>query len=62
MKLVFAFGILLLAIACSFPRKAKLVDGSVIRVKYRNTPEGPVCIDSSGSYIPCYYIDKISKR
>lgn len=62
MRAVFVFGLLLLAIACSLPRKAELIDGRVISVRYKYTSNGPVCRDSSGEMVQPYHINKISKR
>ena len=61
MKHVLLFGLLLLIIACSIPRRAELVDGSTINVRMKWTKEGPVCYDSSGVVMP-YYINRLSKR
>ena len=62
MKSVLAFGLILLAIACSLPRKAELIDGRVISVRYKYTSNGPVCRDSSGTVVQPYNISKITKR
>ena len=61
MKPVLLFGILLLIIACSIPRRAELLDGSTIRVRYKWTKSGPVCKDSTGAVVPAYVINNVKR-
>ncbi len=61
MKHVLLFGLLLLIIACSIPRRAELVDGSTINVRYKWTKSGPVCKDSTGAVVQPYYINNLTR-
>ncbi len=61
MKHVLLFGLLLLIIACSIPRRAELVDGSTINVRYKWTKSGPVCKDSTGAVVQPYTINNVKR-
>lgn len=62
MKLVLIFGLFLLGIVCSVPRKAELLDGRTIKVYYKHTSNGPICRDSSGKYVEPYNINLIKRK